>query len=477
MKLCGEVNMKPLLKIWLKIFSVLILINSLSFSQSFKKNILIDIPGDNYDFDLLASESYPGAESFITWINKNDSIYTVFLKRISPKIGDNLVISSDRDIKSNPKVARYAQGVKIIWQNYANDYYKIMGCNYLNDSLSSKITIQDSIVSDPQISLSINRIIWIYHGKLFEKEFYPSLGNPIVIDSLNCSFPNVLKNDNISYTQIIYEKVENEKHNIYLAKYSTYPTPNWNIKVIANGNNRNPNFGIDGDISFETDENQFSKVKYSFFGTDNFMLTKNESCNYKNPEVFSYPVPTGSTSNKTPFFVAFDTDSIKNTNEIFIKTYYFGMYDSLINISNMEGNNYHPKIGYILNNDTVYVGIIWLHQTDSKIDIWMAKEVFNPIITSVRNEHIDISSFYLMQNYPNPFNPVTTVEYNIEKPALVKIKVYDILGNDIRTLENGYKTSGKHKVIFNGNDLTSGIYFYSINYDGNTKTKSMILLK
>jgi hypothetical protein len=107
----------------------------------------------------------------------------------------------------------------------------------------------------------------------------------------------------------------------------------------------------------------------------------------------------------------------------------------------------------------------------------MAKQVFNPIISSVQNEHLDISSFYLMQNYPNPFNPITTIEYTIQKPAQVKIKVYDILGNDIRTLEDGYKTSGKHKVIFNGDDLASGIYFYSINYNGNTKTKSMILLK
>jgi hypothetical protein len=143
----------------------------------------------------------------------------------------------------------------------------------------------------------------------------------------------------------------------------------------------------------------------------------------------------------------------------------------------MEGNDYHPKVGYIINNDTVYVSIIWLHQNDSKIDIWMAKEVFKPIITSVRNEHLDISSFNLMQNYPNPFNPITTIEYTIQKPAQVKIKVYDILGNDILTLEDGYKTSGKHKVIFNEDDLASGIYFYSINYNGNTKTKSMILLK
>ena len=457
----------------------MILGNSLSFSQSFDKNILIDIPGDNYDFDLLASEAYPGAESFITWINKNDSIYTVFLKKLSPEIGDNLIISSDQEIKSNPKVAtnRYAQGIKIAWQNYNNNYYKIMCCNYLNDSLSDKITIQDSIDTDPQISLSIHRIIWVDQGKLLVKEFYPSISNPVMIDSQNCSSPSILNEDNISYTQVIYEKTENENHNIYLAKYNTNTIPKWIYKVIADGNNRNPNFGIDGGVSFETIKNQFSKVKYSFYGADNLMLTSNASCNYKNPEVFSYPVPTGTANNKTPFFVTFDTDSVKNNNEIFIKTFYFGVYDSLINISKMEGNDYQSEVGYILNNDTVYVCIVWLHQTDSKIDIWMAKEAFNPILSSARNEPLDISSFHLMQNYPNPFNPLTTIEYIINNPAQVKIKVYDILGNDIRTLEDTYKITGRHKVIFNGGDLASGIYFYSISYNGNIKAKSMILLK
>ena len=60
--------MKTLLKIW---FAFLLFSSSFLFSQSFQKSILIDIPGNNYDFDLLATETYPGAESFITWINKN----------------------------------------------------------------------------------------------------------------------------------------------------------------------------------------------------------------------------------------------------------------------------------------------------------------------------------------------------------------------------------------------------------------------
>ena len=80
--------MKILSKILLSLFIFSFFNPVLLLSQSFEKSILIDIPGDNYDFDLLAIDTYPGAESFITWINKDDSTYTVFLKKISPEISD-----------------------------------------------------------------------------------------------------------------------------------------------------------------------------------------------------------------------------------------------------------------------------------------------------------------------------------------------------------------------------------------------------
>jgi hypothetical protein len=471
--------MKILSKILLSLF-IFSFFNSFSLlSQSFDKNILVDIPGDNYDFDLIATDTYPGAESFITWINKNDSIYTVFLKKISPEISDtNIIISSNIDTKSNPKVAinRYAQGIKIVWQNYSNNYFQIIGCNYLNDSLSNKTVITDSLSNDPVISLSTHRITWINDNKLFIKEFYPTMSDQILVDSLICTSPNIIKEDAITSTQILYERIENENHQIYLAEFNDYLNPKWNYNIISDSNNRNPNFGIDGGVSFETIENEISKIKYSAYGTEQFDITNNVSSNYKNPNVFSYPVPTSPANDKTPFFVAFDTDSLENDNEILIKTFYYG-YDSLINISNMEGNDYKPKVAYLINEDTVYVAIIWLHQNNSKTDIWIAKEVFNPIYTSVKDEGIKINSFNLYQNYPNPFNPTTNIEYFIQESSEVEIKIFDILGNHILTLVNEFRNSGKHKETFNANYLSSGIYFYSIRVNGIQKTKSMVLLR
>ena len=468
--------MKTLLKIW---FAFLLFSSSFLFSQSFQKSILIDIAGNNYDFDLLATETYPGVESFITWINKNDSIYTVFLKRITPTTSENIILSSDEDIKSNPKIAlnRYAQGIKIVWQNYADNFYKIIKCDYANNSLGGKIVIQDSLINDPQISLSIHRIVWIADNKLLLKEFYANLGNTITVDSLDCASPDVLMEDAISFTRILYERGDNGNHKIYLAEYNEYRTPHWKYEILASGDNRHPNFGIRDGISFETIDNQISKVKYSAYQNDYFITTDNESCNYQNPDVFCYPIPTGSIQNKTPFFVAFDTDSLESNKEIFIKTFYYDMYDSLINISSMEGNDYKPKVANLLINDTVYVAIVWLNESNSKTDIWMSKKVFSPVYSSVRNEILKDNSFALMQNYPDPFNPLTSIEYYIEEAANIKIEVFDILGNRIITLRDEHESSGMHKVIFNGNNLSSGFYFYQLRAGDFVETKKMLLVK
>lgn len=106
----------------------------------------------------------------------------------------------------------------------------------------------------------------------------------------------------------------------------------------------------------------------------------------------------------------------------------------------------------------------------------------DPVVSIFDSKSIHVT-FSLEQNYPNPFNPATNIEYFLEKGSKVEINIYDILGNRIVTLFDGYKTAGKHKEKFiannpaNGTSLPSGIYFYSINVNGMQKTKSMVLLK
>ena len=93
-------------------------------------------------------------------------------------------------------------------------------------------------------------------------------------------------------------------------------------------------------------------------------------------------------------------------------------------------------------------------------------------------------TFSLLQNFPNPFNPTTIIKYTIPNVALsgvegsrVQIKVYDVLGNEIKTLVDDYKTAGSYEVNFNAGGLSSGIYFYKLHVGSFIETKKMILLR
>jgi hypothetical protein len=85
--------------------------------------------------------------------------------------------------------------------------------------------------------------------------------------------------------------------------------------------------------------------------------------------------------------------------------------------------------------------------------------------------------FSLSQNYPNPFNPSTTIEYSVPVNGAVKLQVYNSLGEEIKTLVNGYKEAGTYEANFNASRLSSGIYYYKIESGNFTSVKKMIFLK
>jgi hypothetical protein len=100
-------------------------------------------------------------------------------------------------------------------------------------------------------------------------------------------------------------------------------------------------------------------------------------------------------------------------------------------------------------------------------------ELINDVDDSKQN-HLQ---FYFSQNYPNPFNPTTTITYQLPVGSNVNLKVFNILGNDVKTLINEYKPAGKYFIDFNAGNLSSGIYFYQIKTDIFFKMRKMVILK
>jgi hypothetical protein len=94
---------------------------------------------------------------------------------------------------------------------------------------------------------------------------------------------------------------------------------------------------------------------------------------------------------------------------------------------------------------------------------------------------LSIDSYSLYQNYPNPFNPTTTINFSLPEEALVKLKIWDILGNEIAVLVNERLSPGNYEAIFNISStrgiVTSGVYFYSLEAGGFSLRKKMIIIK
>ena len=85
--------------------------------------------------------------------------------------------------------------------------------------------------------------------------------------------------------------------------------------------------------------------------------------------------------------------------------------------------------------------------------------------------------FELAQNYPNPFNPTTKIDFTIPASGNVILTVYNVLGQEITALVNGFMKSGSHTVDFNASNLNSGLYFYKLEANGVSLVKKMMLLK
>lgn len=103
---------------------------------------------------------------------------------------------------------------------------------------------------------------------------------------------------------------------------------------------------------------------------------------------------------------------------------------------------------------------------------------YSNVATDVNDEDVSLSGYNLSQNYPNPFNPSTKIQYTLQgADKLVTLKVFDVLGREVRNLVNANQSAGNYEVFFNAAGLTSGIYFYKLNAGEFSKTKSMILMK
>jgi hypothetical protein len=112
--------------------------------------------------------------------------------------------------------------------------------------------------------------------------------------------------------------------------------------------------------------------------------------------------------------------------------------------------------------------------------IWIAHGkgiITNSPLTGIRNNSIAPKTFKLEQNYPNPFNPSTTISFTNPQHGFVTLKLFDILGREVRVIYQGEMTAGQHNINFYAGGLASGIYIYSLQINDQFICRKMTLLK
>lgn len=102
---------------------------------------------------------------------------------------------------------------------------------------------------------------------------------------------------------------------------------------------------------------------------------------------------------------------------------------------------------------------------------------FGTIINVEDGNTLNSPGEFLLNNYPNPFNPQTKIKFYVPERTFVKLRVFDLLGDELEILVNEEKDSGYHEIVFDGSELPSGIYFYNLQTQDFIQTRKMVLLK
>jgi len=272
--------------------------------------------------------------------------------------------------------------------------------------------------------------------------------------------------------EIIIDSLENKWIGTDGAGLVMFDGKNWEIINCSNFMGLIPVFGLAEDIN----HNIWATVGGN---NNNIGFIYNNGCrSYSDTEIgFEF-------SPRYPFGLAVDTNDVK----------WMATTNGIVRFDNVSWKNYSKNNSPIPGDWTSNIFI------DNKNNVWFVYAntidnssglgVFNNNgITDVLNIPKSLpEEFFMYQNYPNPFNPTTKIKYTIPnvgtsflsasgRMKFVKLKVYDILGNEVATLVNEEKQAGSYEVEFNASKLPSGVYFYRLQAGDFVSTKKLMVLK
>ncbi|MEJ2617339.1 MAG: T9SS type A sorting domain-containing protein, partial [Ignavibacteriaceae bacterium] len=141
-----------------------------------------------------------------------------------------------------------------------------------------------------------------------------------------------------------------------------------------------------------------------------------------------------------------------------------------INWENRRNNISVQQGSFVYDSGLVTITGVKVYKDSSRLSITYG-------VVSVDEKNSLPIEFTLMQNYPNPFNPTTSIQYSIASRQFVELKIFNVLGQEIKTIVNEEKPAGNYQVEFNAANLPSGVYFYRIQAGSFNQVRKMLLIK
>jgi len=154
------------------------------------------------------------------------------------------------------------------------------------------------------------------------------------------------------------------------------------------------------------------------------------------------------------------------------------------NVDSSNAYNYPPGESTVemhfypdVHHNAIAYMYVRAHRTSGPVEFY--QQTFGATLNLIGIQQISsvVKEFQLKQNYPNPFNPSTKISFSIPASGIVSLRIYDITGKEIEKLLDQFINKGEYLVDFNAEGLSSGVYYYRIETNGNIDVKKMVLLK
>lgn len=209
----------------------------------------------------------------------------------------------------------------------------------------------------------------------------------------------------------------------------------------------------------------------------NVMTGKNRIGEYTNPCDSLHGVVIGVPCAEVNPIFHFSGDPVTSIGWIQISPCYMRMYTNIGPFELPANEKVDIWTAYIVGRGTNNLNSVTKlkEYTSSAINYYTSN--FKQLPVSVSESPITVNDYQLYQNYPNPFNPITKIRYTIPKSGTVNLKVYNILGQEVKTLVNDFQTVGRYEIDFSSKGLASGVYIYRLQVNGFEQAKKMIILK